>query len=362
MIVENAPVTAETVARSTPILLSDELTDPDSLTQSTSVYDPLLDSSTTNVVIEQPTEFPSEFINNENQPQITGEVVIPGGPSTGGFYSESLIPAENLGTFDYDNQTQTTEEYNSLLPINVGDENPDYPWISVQAGTAADCRPRLGGYSDLYVPRSGLRTVLRLSLGCTANLLDGSGDKFARFSLRNTDAPIGTRFFSTAAHCFQEPARLEQIAGGRYTSRSLTMCAQLNATSPCRDTNSWAIARFISGSRAGNAAVFVNSKALSDIQEHNRTRRTDPRTGNRLPRIAVENDYAIFAAYPLPASGTTAHKSALCQSGRQYLPYNVLNCCEDYSRPPPGKCPCVERSRSWWGCITGCPCKKYNCR
>lgn len=136
---------------------------------------------------------------------------------------------------------------------------------------------------------------------------------FARYSLSVSSSGnpgyngAGTRFFSTAAHCFR--GATSQIYGGAYTvaANGLTLCSQPDVSN-CDDANLWYVVRFPA---TGNAAVYINDAAKAKLLQGKDNE--------------VSDDWAVLAAYPAkaltpPPSQTvqTWSQALLCQQGRNY--------------------------------------------
>ena len=347
VVIANAGATAETMTRSPQAALDNQLTGG-SATQSTAQFNPFLDTSTSFRPFVPPKSYP-RAVRNRNSVDSGSGFSFPGGPDVNGLYPESGIPPQYIGSYDYDPLSQRPDLYYDKVPINVGNENRNYPWLPLTD------RCNLPGYRDLYRPNPGVRSAFQLttSLGCTANLL-AVQPPFTGWSLRSSDAPRnGTRFFSTAAHCFENQG--PNIVGGMYTSRSWTMCSQVNITN-CGNQNSWAVARLTAGPRTGNAAVFLRPKALAEAQK--------PGWGY----IPEEDDYAIFAAYPI--SATDPSNGILCQAGRNYraFQWNTFekhDCCANFNKPSQedGECICAKTDRNAFSCFKECnKCDKHDCR
>lgn len=134
---------------------------------------------------------------------------------------------------------------------------------------------------------------------------------------------------------------------------TFTLCGQANVSGTCMDGYKWNVARLPSG----NAAVYVNAAARTQL------------LASKNPDIP--DDWAVFAAYPSRAlspppskSVTTWSRQLLCQTGRYYRAYSssltpsISDCCAVTGTG----CVCSQRSRDFFKCIFGCPCKKYDCR
>jgi len=125
--ITNAAVTVSDIT-ATPIAASynSTLSGDENTVQSFSTPNPILDApGQGKVPMPQLTFFPTVPAEPYTGPALD-EFTVPGGP-VNGFYPKGKIPPQYIGSNKFDPNTQTDASYVRTLPVNMGDENPNYP-------------------------------------------------------------------------------------------------------------------------------------------------------------------------------------------------------------------------------------------